>query len=137
MTFLPIVERELQVSARRRVTYWLRSGAALLATALAVWIFETSRAVTGAAAGGQLFGMLSTFAWAACLVTGIFLTADCLSEEKRSGTLGLLFLTDLRPADIILGKLTEIFCFEIYFSFFLFCKPLKKGFKGRNYCCCV
>jgi hypothetical protein len=106
MTFLPIVERELQVSARRRVTYWLRSGAALLATALAVWIFETSRAVTGAAAGGQLFGMLSTFAWTACLVTGIFLTADCLSEEKRSGTLGLLFLTDLRPADIILGKLT-------------------------------
>ncbi|HXJ59433.1 MAG TPA: hypothetical protein VNU68_22545 [Verrucomicrobiae bacterium] len=105
MTFLPIVERELHVAARRRITYWTRSGAALLATALAVWIFETSAAVAGASAGGHLFGILSTSAWVACLAAGVFLTADSLSEEKRSGTLGLLFLTDLRPADIVLGKL--------------------------------
>jgi ABC-type Na+ efflux pump permease subunit len=32
-------------------------------------------------------------------------TADCLSEEKREGTLGLLFLTNLRGYDIVLGKL--------------------------------
>src|SRR5206468_12968739 len=36
---------------------------------------------------------------------GVFLTADCLSEEKREGTLGLLFLTDLKGYDVVLGKL--------------------------------
>ena len=35
----------------------------------------------------------------------MFLTADCLSVEKREGTLGLLFLTDLRGYDVVLGKL--------------------------------
>lgn len=32
-------------------------------------------------------------------------TADSISEEKREGTLGLLFLTDLRGFDVVLGKL--------------------------------
>ena len=40
-----------------------------------------------------------------CLVAGIRSTADCLSEEKREGTLGLLFLTDLRGYDVVGGKL--------------------------------
>jgi ABC-type transport system involved in multi-copper enzyme maturation permease subunit len=40
-----------------------------------------------------------------CLAQGVRNTADCLSEEKRAGTLGLLFLTDLRPYDVVLGKL--------------------------------
>src|SRR5262249_31132580 len=35
----------------------------------------------------------------------VFLTSDCLSEEKREGTLGLLFLTDLRGYDVVFGKL--------------------------------
>src|SRR5581483_9708968 len=39
------------------------------------------------------------------LVAGRRFTADCLSEEKREGTLGLLFLTDLKGYDIVLGKL--------------------------------
>src|SRR4030095_13140978 len=40
-----------------------------------------------------------------CSFTGVFITADCLSEEKREGTLGLLFLTDLKGYDVVLGKL--------------------------------
>ena len=32
------------------------------------------------------------------------MTADCLSEEKREGTLGLLFLTDLRGYDIVVSS---------------------------------
>jgi len=42
---------------------------------------------------------------AATIVSGLFLTADCLSEEKREGTLGFLFLTDLRGYDVVFGKL--------------------------------
>ena len=33
------------------------------------------------------------------------MTADALSQEKRGGTLGLLFLTDLRGYDVVVGKL--------------------------------
>jgi ABC-type Na+ efflux pump permease subunit len=40
-----------------------------------------------------------------CLFAGRRSAADCLSEEKRDGTLGLLFLTDLKGYDIVLGKL--------------------------------
>jgi ABC-type multidrug transport system permease subunit len=40
-----------------------------------------------------------------CLAAGRLMTADCLSREKREGTLGLLFLTDLKGYDVVLGKL--------------------------------
>jgi hypothetical protein len=36
---------------------------------------------------------------------GLFFTSDSLSEEKREGTLGFLFLTDLRGHDVVGGKL--------------------------------
>lgn len=52
-----------------------------------------------------MFWTLSYMALAFCLLEGLRKTADCLSEEKREGTLGLLFLTDLRGFDIVLGKL--------------------------------
>src|SRR5262249_10875761 len=39
------------------------------------------------------------------LFTGVRSTADCVSEEKRDGTLGLLFLTDLKGYDVVGGKL--------------------------------
>ncbi len=47
----------------------------------------------------------------ACLFVGIWIlvptmTADCLSRERREGTLPLLFLTNLRPFDIVLAKAT-------------------------------
>jgi ABC-type transport system involved in multi-copper enzyme maturation permease subunit len=48
--------------------------------------------------------MLTFYVFAVCLLAGVFLTADVLSEEKRAGTLGLLFLTDLKGYDIVLGK---------------------------------
>ncbi|MCZ7637880.1 MAG: ABC transporter permease [Verrucomicrobia bacterium] len=44
-------------------------------------------------------------ALACCVAAGPVFTADVLSEEKREGTLGLLFLTDLRAHDVVLGKL--------------------------------
>src|SRR5947209_20282860 len=40
-----------------------------------------------------------------CVLAGRRFTADSISEEKRDGTLGLLFLTDLKGYDIVLGKL--------------------------------
>ena len=48
------------------------------------------------------------------MLAGVFLTADCLSEEKREGTLGLLFLTDLKGYDVVLGKLVATSLHSVY-----------------------
>jgi ABC-type Na+ efflux pump permease subunit len=52
-----------------------------------------------------LFWILTGSAVFYCLLSGVWFTADCLSEEKREGTLGLLFLTDLKGYDVVFGKL--------------------------------
>jgi hypothetical protein len=46
--------------------------------------------------------------FAYCWLAGIRYASDSLSQEKREGTLGLLFLTDLRGYDVVLGKLAFI-----------------------------
>src|SRR5690606_13656362 len=51
-----------------------------------------------------LFVGLSILGLVYCLLSGVLATADSVSEEKRDGTLGLLFLTNRRGYDIVLGK---------------------------------
>src|SRR5437764_12903280 len=103
MTFLPIAARELRLASRRRGTYWLRTGAALSVIVAATWFFLMMRAEREVPL--VLFGILTGISILYCLLSGVRSTADCLSEEKREGTLGLLFLTDLKGYDIVLGKL--------------------------------
>src|SRR2546430_6213267 len=104
MTFLPIVERQLRESSRRPATYRMRSLLAL--AALAIWFFLLIvGSNSGIRKGMMLFIAISVLTLGFCLVAGIFLTADCLSEERREGTLGLLFLTELKGYDVVLGKL--------------------------------
>src|SRR5215470_9449021 len=105
MTFLPIVHRELRVAARRRSTFRVRWWTALIAIGMSfasLAFVQISR--TRSAAGSSAFGMLTFYVFGICLLAGVFLTADLLSEEKRAGTLGLLFLTDLKGYDVVLGK---------------------------------
>src|SRR2546426_5879525 len=105
MIFLPIVERELRTAARRRGTYWNRATAALAAILVFVGTFWFERQVAPKELGQHIFYVLSGLFLFSSLVAGIRYTADCLSEEKREGTLGLLFLTDLHGYDVVLGKL--------------------------------
>jgi len=105
MTFLPIVTRELRVASRRRSTYWLRTGATLVVIFLGTWLFLLMKDQPVRDLAASLFGTLTGGAVLYALLSGIRATADCLSEEKREGTLGLLFLTDLKGYDVILGKL--------------------------------
>jgi len=106
VTFLPIVERELRVAARRRGTYWLRLLVAFGLVLIATWIFLAARNEPQHQVGQMMFYTLTGGLMLYCLLAGLRSTADCLSEEKREGTLGLLFLTDLRGYDVIIGKLT-------------------------------
>jgi ABC-type Na+ efflux pump permease subunit len=55
--------------------------------------------------GAQLFQLLAYLAFLYTLLSAVRLTADGLSGEKREGTLGFLFLTDLKPYDVVFGKL--------------------------------
>src|SRR5438046_5695488 len=108
MTFLPVAERELRVAARKRSTFRVRVIAALVAWIIGSGVLVLSRVGPGfgtPSLGKGLFGVLTWLSLAVALSAGLFFTSDCLSEEKREGTLGFLFLTDLRGHDVVLGKL--------------------------------
>ncbi len=105
LTVLPIVARELRVASRRRGTYWSRVMVALAAIIMGVVLYFTFSQAPPRELGEKLFYTVSWLAFLYCLVTGVRSTSDCLSEEKREGTLGLLFLTDLKGFDVVGGKL--------------------------------
>src|ERR1035441_1769176 len=105
MTVLPIVERELRAAARQWATYWVRLGLAVGAIVVAVIVFVLTLGLPPQQTGRHIFEWLAGVLLVYCLAYGRRSTADCLSVEKREGTLGLLFLTDLKGHDVVLGKL--------------------------------
>ena len=116
MNFLPIAIRELQVTARRAMTYYWRSLSALNAACLTLGFLLAgfSGAVSASSAGLMTFQILSGIGYAIAAGGAALATCDCISEERRDGTLGFLFLTDLKGYDIILGKMarlsTPVYC---------------------------
>jgi len=105
MTFLPIVARELRVASRKPGTFWGRTSAAAAVLVVGAWSFLMMEQRAPSLVALTLFGIMTGSAALYCLCSGLWSTADCLSQEKREGTLGLLFLTDLRGYDVVLGKL--------------------------------
>src|SRR5712671_6724437 len=115
MTVLPIAERELRVAARSPRTYWSRALAALIVITIALLVFDSYAKLGQTKVGGQqVFATLAYLALAYALFAGAALTADCLSSEKRDETLGLLFLTDLKGYDVVLGKLVATSVRSVY-----------------------
>lgn len=107
MTFVPVVMREMSVLARRKSTYRWRTALALGGVLVLAWLLMASAAVVSTTQQGKaIFMVLFSIGFVFALLAGVIVTSDCVSEEKREGTLGLLFLTDLRGYDIVLGKLT-------------------------------
>lgn len=105
MTVLPIVARELRVASRRRATYWSRTLTVGVAVAIFGFLILGMGHMPHRQMGQTLFWSMGfCFFWVA-LMAGLHHTADCLSSEKRGGTLGLLFLTPLTGWDVVLGKL--------------------------------
>ena len=104
MTFLPIVQRELRTAARNKATGRIRWWVTLIALVVCSQLFLFMSLNGGGSVGNPLFSILTGYAFLLSLLAGVFLTADCLSEERREGTLGLLFLTDLNGYDVVLGK---------------------------------
>src|SRR5438105_3113281 len=104
MQFLPVVQRELSVAARRKATNWGRVASAGITFAVFVSLLIAQKG-SPARVGTMLLQFLTLFIFLECLIAGPRYTADAISEEKREGTLGLLFLTDLIGIDVVLGKM--------------------------------
>jgi ABC-type transport system involved in cytochrome c biogenesis permease component len=106
MPFLPIAERELRVAVHQPRTWWRRVMTTTVGLALFAFMFAVLGQFRGLLfIGRELFAALSWVGMIYALLAGPLTTADCLSRERRDGTLGLLFLTDLRSYDVVLGKM--------------------------------
>lgn len=105
MNFLTVVERELRVAARRKQVRRSRMFVGVVGVIIVAWFLLIPSFNSSRDFGQALFLTLSITVLIAAGVFGFSSTADCLSEEKREGTLGLLFLTDLKGVDVIVGKL--------------------------------
>jgi ABC-type transport system involved in multi-copper enzyme maturation permease subunit len=102
MNVLPVIEREMRAQARHSFTYLLRvlSASALLLAAL---IFRADYGI-GPRLGSLLFSYLNCALFVSIWVLVPLLSADCISRERREGTVGLLFLTPLKAREIVLAK---------------------------------
>lgn len=107
MNFLPIARLEMRHAARKPMTYYSRCLIALLAISAGLgFVFAGfNRVMSTASAGQAVFGLLAGSGYVLLAAQAMLLTCDCVSLEKREGTLGLLFLTGLNGFDIVAGKL--------------------------------
>jgi ABC-type transport system involved in multi-copper enzyme maturation permease subunit len=114
MKLLPIVGRELRENSRRRGTYWLRVRVAAQAILIGIAAYVVAAVNPALKLGAGLFWGVAGVSMLFCLLAGRRSTADCVSLEKREGTLGLLFLTDLKGYDVVLGKLAATSVTALY-----------------------
>jgi ABC-type Na+ efflux pump permease subunit len=66
--------------------------------------FMAGTGLDSAQLGVALFNVLQLSLLLAMWIIVPMMTADCISREKREGTLGLLFLTPLTILDVMMGK---------------------------------
>jgi ABC-type transport system involved in multi-copper enzyme maturation permease subunit len=103
MNAILVLLREVRAETRRAFTYWLRvlGGGVALAAAVSVVADMTT---TAPASGQRVFTAINTAVFGAIWTLVPLLTADCLSRERREGTLGLLLLTPLTAANVVVAK---------------------------------
>jgi ABC-type transport system involved in multi-copper enzyme maturation permease subunit len=114
MRFLSVADRELRSAARQKATYRTRWMTATLFFGLLVWLLWAFGGFTNQRVAPEIFKVLCVLTFLYCLFLGTARTADCISVERREGTLGLLFLTNLNSAEIIVGKLCSSALASVY-----------------------
>ena len=101
----PLIARELLAYSRQPWTYWLRLLSALGAVSVLGIIATTGRNRLGQADGRSLFAGSTAILFFVASLNGLRSTSDCIASERRQGTLGLLFLADLKLSTILISKL--------------------------------
>ena len=111
---LPIAERELRIAARAPRTYRGRMIMCVVFGIMTSWMFWIMFKIGNlATVAPQTYAFIAHVALLMCMFSAS-VTADALSGEKRNGTLGLLFLTDLKGYDIVIGKLAAMGLITFY-----------------------
>jgi ABC-type Na+ efflux pump permease subunit len=106
LQFVPIIERELRVASRQTRTWWRRFAVLNLGAGVLVVAYLLNRHWSASnEIGKELFDTLVVCGFIFSLLTGPLTTTDCVARERREGTLGLLFLTNLRGRDVVFGKI--------------------------------
>ena len=114
MRFLSVADRELRCAARHQSTYRTRWVTAALFLGLLLWLMWAFHGLGSRQAGPSIFKAFSVLAFLYCLFLSAARTADCISAERREGTLGLLFLTNLNSSEIVAGKLCSHVLGSVY-----------------------
>jgi ABC-type Na+ efflux pump permease subunit len=105
MRVLSVAERELRAAARHKGLFHLRWSAAAAALGFLLWLGWASDVFQNKNNGPEVFRIFSVALFFYSLFVGAAATADGISRERREGTLGLLFLTNLNSTEIVAGKL--------------------------------
>ncbi|HKQ40646.1 MAG TPA: hypothetical protein VJ063_21440 [Verrucomicrobiae bacterium] len=96
----PVVIRELRVGARDRWNNWYR----VLAAAAIIFIGWFMKLFDPNTDGRSLFTTVHQVLLCVIWIFVPLATADCISRERREGTLGLLFLTPLKAWHVVVAK---------------------------------
>ncbi len=112
----PILHREFLVRSRRRATFHLRLVTAGFALLIASLVLGLPFLIGGQVqqSGALVFQSCANLLWFFCMFEGIRVSFDCLSSERRDGTIGLLFLTRMSGWEVVLGKLASGFISSFY-----------------------
>lgn len=103
MNAIAVIGRELRAESRRPLNFWLRGLSVAVLTLLAS-NFILSTSLPSSLLGFGLFNLLHRTLFYGFWAVAPLMTADCVSRERRDGTLPLLFLTPLTFADVLAGK---------------------------------
>src|SRR5581483_5309054 len=68
----------------------------------------------GGGDGRPLFYALSGYTGLVCIFAGPMFSANAIADERRDGTLQLLFLSTLNGADVVLGKFVSVSVYIFY-----------------------
>ena len=108
MIFPPIVARELRVLAGNARFHWGRALVAGFALLVCLqWFGASGAGMNVGAVGRSSLGLLTAVGLVIALAS-VVITADCISHERREGTLSLLFLSTMKGRDVVLGKLAAL-----------------------------
>jgi hypothetical protein len=109
MILTPILAREAARAAKRPIIFRLRLAAVVVAVATAGYVLRGATLWTSSSAlGHDIFQVLIWIGFAFCLLSGVMFASGLLCQERRDGSLAVLFLTHLTGLDVVLGKLTAI-----------------------------
>src|SRR5512143_574447 len=114
MRFLSVADREIRSAARQKATYRTRWLTAAGFFGLLIWLLWAFQGYAVQRTSPYIFKVFSVLTFLYCLFVATARTADSISVERREGTLGLLYLTNLNSVEIIAGKFCSTALASVY-----------------------